>query len=35
MSRLDVPETLIAFLLLAGALWAFYNWSHPFTGPRR
>lgn len=29
MSRLDIPEILIAFLLFAAALWALYNWTHP------
>ena len=30
----DIPEMLIAFLALAGAMWALYNWTHPMTGPR-
>lgn len=30
----DIPEMLIALLLVAGIMWAFYNWTHPMTGPR-
>jgi hypothetical protein len=30
----DVPETLILFLLFAGAMWAVYNWTHPMRGSR-
>lgn len=30
----DIPEVLILVLLVAGAVWAAYNWTHPMTGPR-
>jgi hypothetical protein len=29
MGTLDVPEVLIGLGLLAGLLWALYNWTHP------
>ena len=32
--RLDIPEVLIALLLVAGLVWAVYNWTHPMRGPR-
>lgn len=32
--RLDIPEVLIALLLLVGLVWAVYNWTHPMRGPR-
>ena len=30
----DIPEMLIALLLVAGLMWALYNWTHPMRGPR-
>jgi hypothetical protein len=35
MSTPDIPEMLIVFLLLAGAAWAAYNWTHPLPRPHR
>lgn len=35
MRPLDIPEMLIAVLLVAGLMWAVYNWTHPMPGPRR
>ncbi len=29
MGHLDVPEVLIAVGILAGIVWAIYNWTHP------
>jgi hypothetical protein len=29
MRTLDVPEILIGLGLLAGFIWAVYNWTHP------
>jgi hypothetical protein len=29
MGPFDVPEVLIAALLLAALIWAGYNWKHP------
>ncbi len=34
MRHPDIPEMLIVFLVLAGAMWALYNWTHPMTGSR-
>ena len=35
MGSPDVPEMLIAIFLVAGFMWAVYNWTHPMPGPRR
>jgi len=32
MGPLDVPEVLIALLLVAALLWAVYNRTHPNVG---
>ena len=29
MGSLDVPEVLILLGLVAGIMWAVYNWTHP------
>jgi hypothetical protein len=31
MRSLDVPEILIALGVVAGLMWAIYNWTHPHT----
>jgi len=35
MRPLDVPEILIALGLVAGLMWAIYNWTHPHPNPPR
>ena len=30
----DVPEMLIVLLVIAGLIWALYNWTHPMKGTR-
>ena len=30
----DIPEILIAVLLLGALMWAVYNWTHPMPGAR-
>jgi hypothetical protein len=35
MRPLDVPEILIALGLVAGLMWAIYNWTHPHANPPR
>lgn len=35
MGSLDVPEMLIVAGILAGLLWAVYNWTHHGTGPSK
>ena len=32
MDSLDVPEVLILLGLIAGFVWAVYNWTHPRLG---
>jgi hypothetical protein len=35
MGTPDFPEILIGVLLLAGLVWAIYNWTHPVKGSRQ
>jgi len=35
MKTLDIPEVLIILSLLAMAVWAYYNWTHPTTGTHK
>ena len=32
MRALDVPEMLIGLGLVAGLIWALYNWTHSHVG---
>lgn len=35
MPSLDVPEILIVLGVVAGLMWALYNWTHPHVDPPR
>jgi len=35
MGPLDVPEILIGIGIIAAAVWAVYNWTHPQPKPSK